>query len=79
MHTIESDNLKVRIDDKGAELKSVFHKHHQLDYMWSGDPAYWGKTSPVLFPIVGALKDNTYFHKGEKYHLPRHGFAREKT
>src|SRR5439155_11124962 len=39
--------------------------------------AYWAKTSPVLFPIVGALKDNTYQYKGQNYHLSRHGFARE--
>jgi galactose mutarotase-like enzyme len=79
MYTIETDSLKVVIDPKGAELKSILHKHHHLEYMWSGDPAYWGKTSPVLFPIVGQLKDNTYLYKGKKYHLPRHGFARDKT
>ncbi len=45
--------------------------------MWSGDPAVWGKTSPVLFPIVGTLKDNTYFYNGNPYTLSRHGFARD--
>ncbi|NJN35002.1 MAG: hypothetical protein HC817_12845, partial [Saprospiraceae bacterium] len=37
---------------------------------------HFGVKSPVLFPIVGGLKDNTYYFKGEKYTLPRHGFAR---
>jgi galactose mutarotase-like enzyme len=46
--------------------------------MWSADPAYWAKTSPVLFPIVGALKEDTYFYKGGAYSLPRHGFARNE-
>ncbi len=45
--------------------------------MWSGDTNYWGKFSPVLFPIVGGLKNNTYFLSGTEYHLPRHGFARD--
>lgn len=47
--------------------------------MWSGDPAYWGKFSPVLFPIVGELKDNTYQYNGHSYTLPRHGFARDRN
>ena len=79
METIQNNKLKVVIDEKGAELKSVIHLDHQLEYMWSGDPAFWGKTSPVLFPIVGTLKDNTYQYDGKPYHLPRHGFARDKV
>jgi galactose mutarotase-like enzyme len=45
--------------------------------MWSGNPAYWGKKSPVLFPIVGELKDKKYRYQGNEYQLSRHGFARE--
>lgn len=79
MVTIENDILKVNIHPKGAELSNVWHKEHQLDYMWSGDSAYWGKKSPVLFPIVGTLKEDTYTFNGEKYHLLRHGFARDNV
>lgn len=78
MFSIENDQLKISIAAKGAELKSIYHKQHDLEYMWEGDPAFWAKTSPVLFPIVGQLKDNTYLYKGKSYYLPRHGFAREK-
>lgn len=78
MFTIESNKLKVDISAKGAELQSIVSKDYGLEYLWSGDPAYWAKKSPVLFPIVGALKDDTYYHRDEAYHLPRHGFAREK-
>ena len=74
----ENKVLKILIDEKGAELKSVFHKEFELEYMWQGNPAFWAKTSPVLFPIVGALKENIYYYQGKKYSLPRHGFAREK-
>ena len=77
MTVIENEFLKVAIQVKGAELDSIFHKEHQLEYLWSGDAAYWGKKSPVLFPIVGTLKDNSYYLKGEKYYLSRHGFARD--
>ncbi len=76
---IENDILKATIEAKGAELSSVFHKEHQLEYMWSGDAAYWGKKSPVLFPIVGTLKDDSYIFNGKKYTLSRHGFARDYT
>jgi galactose mutarotase-like enzyme len=78
LHLIENATLKVAIQEQGAELVSIQHKSTGLEYMWSGDPTYWGKKSPVLFPIVGTLKDNTYFFEGKKYHLPRHGFARER-
>ena len=53
---LENDYLKVSVIEKGAELKSVVSKTTKLEYMWSGDPAFWGKTSPVLFPVVGTLK-----------------------
>ena len=77
--TIENDQLRIAIQAQGAELDSIYHKQHQLEYLWSGDSAYWGKKSPVLFPIVGTLKDNTYTFKGEKYSLSRHGFARDRV
>ncbi len=78
MHTIENNQLKVSIQSKGAELQSIVHKVHQLEYLWGADPAFWPKKSPVLFPIVGGLKENTFYYKDQPYHLPRHGFARDK-
>ena len=78
MFILENQQLKIAVNPIGAELDSVFHKGTQLEYMWSGDAQFWGKKSPVLFPIVGSLKDNTYFLGGEKYQLSRHGFARER-
>jgi galactose mutarotase-like enzyme len=63
---------------KGAELQRIFHKVHQLDYLWNADPAYWAKHSPVLFPIVGTLKENKYYYQGKSYPMGRHGFARDR-
>jgi len=77
MYYIENKYLEVGIDPKGAELVSLYHKDHDLEYMWVADPVFWGKSSPVLFPIVGGLKDNSYIFDGMTYRLPLHGFARE--
>ncbi len=78
MHFLENDFLKIEVSAKGAELQRLFHKVHQLDYLWNGDPAFWGKHAPVLFPIVGTLKENTYYYQGKPYKMGRHGFARDK-
>ena len=76
---IENSNLRVAINPNGAELDSIVHKQTELEYLWQGDAAFWGKKSPVLFPIVGSLKDNFYTFDNQKYSLPRHGFARDRT
>ena len=78
MQTLKNQTLIIRINPRGAELVSVFNQENQTEYMWSADATFWGKSSPVLFPIVGALKDNLYRFEGQEYHLPRHGFARER-
>lgn len=79
MICIENENLRVVIQPKGAELDSIVHKQTQLEYLWQGDAAFWGKKSPVLFPIVGTLKDNRFTYEGKSYTLPRHGFARDRV
>jgi galactose mutarotase-like enzyme len=78
MILIENAFVKAVFSAKGAELQSFKSKETDTEYFWSGDPQYWGKFSPVLFPIVGGLKGNTYFFNGQKYKLPRHGFARDR-
>lgn len=78
MIKISNEKLTVVINPQGAELQSVIRNDNGLEYLWSGDPAVWGKKSPVLFPIVGGLKDNTYHYNGQSYTLGRHGFAREQ-
>ena len=77
MVCIENENLKVWIKPKGAELKSLVNKKSGPEHIWDANPGYWGKSSPVLFPIVGGLKNNQYFFQGKGYDLPRHGFARD--
>jgi galactose mutarotase-like enzyme len=74
---LKNNDLTIKIHSKGAELFSVFNKSTGLEYMWSGDPSFWGKTSPVLFPIVGTLKEDKFVVDGKSYTLSRHGFARD--
>lgn len=74
---LENNHLKIAVDSKGAELKSVFNKSNHQELLWQGNHEFWGKSSPVLFPIVGSLKDGIYIYEGKEYELPRHGFARD--
>lgn len=75
---LENAHLKVWIKPKGAELRSLVNKNTGIEHIWDADPNYWSKSSPVLFPIVGGLKDDTYMFEGKSYSLPRHGFARDR-
>jgi len=75
--SIRNERLAIDFSTRGAELKSIVGIDSSVNYMWRGDEQFWGKFSPVLFPIVGALKENTYEYQGKKYNLSRHGFARE--
>ena len=77
MFKLGNELLKVEVASRGAELQSIFNKISGIEYLWNANPAFWAKHSPVLFPIVGSLKNNTYFYQGKSYQLPRHGFARE--
>lgn len=77
MPSISTDQLTVSIQEKGAELTSLYNKQTGLEYMWNADPAFWAKSSPILFPIVGTLKEDTYYYEGKSYSLSRHGFARD--
>lgn len=52
---IENDFLKVTIDDHGAELVSIYDKEKDREVIWQGDPKFWGRHAPVLFPNVGKL------------------------
>ncbi|WP_448634802.1 aldose epimerase family protein [Pedobacter panaciterrae] len=74
---LENEHIKASLTTKGAELQKLTSKETGRNYLWDGNPDYWGKFSPILFPIVGAIKNNTYLFEGKEYTLPRHGFARD--
>lgn len=74
---ISSDKITIQVDSVGAELKSLKRVADAKEYLWQGDPACWGRTSPVLFPIVGALKNGRYRIGEKEYPMGQHGFARD--
>jgi galactose mutarotase-like enzyme len=77
MVTLENDDIKAEISNKGAELIQIHNKKTNKDYLWHGDPAYWQRHAPLLFPIVGKLNNGTYTWKSAIYSLPQHGFLRD--
>lgn len=78
MEVIQTEKIIAKFKTKGAELCSLQLIEEKLEYIWQGDPQYWPKHSPVLFPFVGGLKNNTYYYKGVEYPMSRHGFARDR-
>lgn len=74
---ISNDLLSVEAKLLGAELNSIRNIVSDREYLWSADPEVWPRKAPVLFPIVGGLKDNKYLYEDDPYTLSRHGFARD--
>lgn len=74
---LENESLLIEFKLAGAELTRIYSKSTKLDYLWEGDSSYWNRQAPVLFPIVGGLKDKKYVVDGVEYELPQHGFARD--
>lgn len=75
MTILSNDVLTVEVSSHGAELQSI--RKDDVEYLWQGDPAYWGRRSPVLFPIVGSVWEKRYRVDGREYQLGQHGFARD--
>ncbi len=72
---ISNKIITIEISNHGAELKSAVKDGRE--YMWCGDSKYWGRTSPVLFPFVGSLRNKKYIYNGVEYPMGQHGFARD--
>ena len=77
IYTLKNKEITIQISTHGAELKSLKDNHTGTEYMWCADPQYWGRTSPVLFPVVGAYKNNETTYQGKTYTMSQHGFARD--
>lgn len=77
MITLKNDYLTVSIDNKGAELVSVRDNKSGYEFLWQADEAYWARHAPVLFPIVGKLRNNQYDYQKQTYEMGQHGFARD--
>ena len=73
--TLQRSGLTARAETMGGELVSL-RDRNGAEYIWGGDPAYWSGRNPVLFPIVGGLKDGKINIGGKTFEMARHGFAR---
>lgn len=76
MATIENDILKIGVSELGAELCEIHSKISGKEFMWDANPDIWGSYAPVLFPVIGAIKDGYVLIKGQQFKVPRHGFIR---
>ncbi len=74
---LENMYLKITINQQGAELSHILSKENGQSYLWNADEKYWKRSAPVLFPIVGSLKDSKFIVDGKDYPMSQHGFARD--
>ncbi len=73
---LKNGTIEVTVDSHGAEMVSLKDSQGR-EYMWNGDPAYWKRHAPVLFPLVGSLKNKQFRVGGKTYPMNQHGFARD--
>ncbi len=76
IHILSFQDYEIEVASFGAELHSL--KKIGVNYLWTKNQPYWQRQAPVLFPIVGKLKANTYVYHNRYYSLPQHGFARDR-
>lgn len=76
INNIENDKLKLAVKQTGAEMCSLKSVETGKEFIWDAKPDVWEGHAPILFPIVGALKNDEYRYKEKKYSLAQHGFMR---
>lgn len=74
---LENEKIRVRVSNHGGEMKSLFSKEENKEYLWQGDEAYWEDSAPNLFPYIARLTDGTYTYRGEEFHMSIHGFVKD--
>lgn len=78
MHSLTNGQISIGVEAHGAELRSLKDEGSGMEYMWSGDPEFWGEVSPILFPIVGSFRGGQTVYQGAVYSMSQHGFARDR-
>lgn len=77
--SINNRFLSISVNKNGAELASVMQLDNQFEFIWNANPAVWNRHAPVLFPIVGKLKNNKISINGNLFEMSQHGFARDSS
>jgi galactose mutarotase-like enzyme len=75
MHKIRNNKSVAQINEFGAELKSFAINGNEI--IWQSKPEIWDGSAPILFPVVGRLRNQKYIYNGKDYFLSTHGFARD--
>lgn len=75
-HTLRNSTYELQVSEHGAEIRSL--KKHGKELMWQADPRFWGRTSPILFPVVGNFYGKEFRYEGRTYKMSQHGFARDR-
>jgi len=73
----QNESLRIRATNHGAELVNVQKLPGGPEYLWQRDPMTWNRQAPILFPIVGRLRNDRYRLGNREYEMPSHGFAQE--
>ena len=76
MYQLKNDLLAVNIKHKGAELCNIKSVKSNLEFLWQADPKFWASHAPNLFPVIGALKNDSFYYDSKLYKMPKHGFVR---
>lgn len=79
MHTIKNNSLQISVKNVGAELCSIKSLKSGKEYMWDANSKFWGSHAPVLFPIIGSLKNGEFLFETKKYSVPKHGLIRNNN
>ncbi|MBQ8382294.1 MAG: aldose 1-epimerase family protein [Clostridia bacterium] len=74
-YTLKYRDLIATVASLGAELTSL--QRHGKEYIWTGDTDYWNGHNPILFPVIGFLKNGKTVFDGVEYEIPKHGYARK--
>jgi galactose mutarotase-like enzyme len=79
MVILKNEFLEVELNPKGAEIIKIIGQKDGINYMWRRDPSLWANSAPILFPIVGALRNNECRIDGKTYTMTQHGFSRHNV
>lgn len=76
-YVLKNETITLTVSDQGAEILSLVKGGRE--YIWHGDPRFWGRRTPVLFPFVGQVRGGSYRYQGVEYPMGQHGFARDQV
>ena len=79
MYWIDNGFLRLEIAAQGAQWRSLQSHGSGRHWLWSGDATYWSGVAPLLFPVIGAMRNGQYRYQGKTYTMPKHGFLRDST